>query len=184
MLSNNENQKSGMLVFGTRFETRTFLNEIWMLFTSVWLYQTSSSRQPKVGDCFAWQLIEAWTRYCKTKWRATMCYIGPGFWTASLERSYEHCKWTFGFRKWIGISWFEWLIECKEGLLLMDIPDAKERCCLSQLRLFTVCIGNSFTTYFGPEGLSSGNKYFKITKNSYWVMSGFYINDISFVQWK
>jgi len=42
-------------------------------------YQTRSSRQPKMGGRFAWQLIEIWTHYCKTKCRATMCYTGPGF---------------------------------------------------------------------------------------------------------
>jgi len=89
-LRKNESQKSGMLVFGTRFETRAFLNEKGMMFTSVWLYQTSSSRQPKMGGSFAWQLIKIWSRYYKTKCRATMCHTGPGVLTASLERSDEH----------------------------------------------------------------------------------------------
>jgi len=37
------------------------------------------------------------------------------------------------------------------------------------------------TRCFGPKGPSSGNTYIKITKK-YWVMSGLYMNEISFLQ--
>jgi hypothetical protein len=42
-------------------------------------------------------------------------------------------------------------------------------------------VGNFFTTFFGPKGLSSGNTYIKITKNGYWVLNGLCINWISFL---
>jgi hypothetical protein len=40
-------------------------------------------------------------------------------------------------------------------------------------------VGDLLTTCFGPKGPSSG---IKVTKKSYWVVSGLYVNGISFVQ--
>jgi hypothetical protein len=45
-------------------------------------------------------------------------------------------------------------------------------------------MGEYFTNFFGPKGPSSGNigVNVKITEKNYWVMSGLYINEISFLQ--
>jgi len=43
-------------------------------------------------------------------------------------------------------------------------------------------VGDFFTTCFSPKGLSSGITYIKITKKSYWVMSGSHVNETSFLQ--
>jgi hypothetical protein len=47
----------------------------------------------------------------------------------------------------------------------------------------------TFITYMGgvlhilvPKGQSSGNTQIEMTKKSYWVISGFYVNEISSVQ--
>jgi len=43
-----------------------------------------------------------------------------------------------------------------------------------------------FTTRFGPKGSYHlqviGSAYIRIIKKSYWVMSGVYVNEISFLQ--
>ena len=43
-------------------------------------------------------------------------------------------------------------------------------------------MGDLFTICFGPKGTPSDNTRIKITKKSHWVMSGLYINTISFLQ--
>jgi len=43
-------------------------------------------------------------------------------------------------------------------------------------------MGDLFTTRFGPKGPYLGNTYVKNIEKSYWVMTGLYINWISFVQ--
>jgi len=147
-LRKNETQKSGMMVFGTRLESRSLLNKIGMPFTSVCLYQRSSSIQPKMGDCLAWQLIEIWAHFCKTKCRATMCFTGPGFLNGFFGTILWTRQLTFGFRELSRMSWLDWPIECEEGLLLMDIPNVKERCCLSQLRVVYCVCGKLFYNMF------------------------------------
>ena len=45
-------------------------------------------------------------------------------------------------------------------------------------------MGDLFITCFSPKRPSSGNTYIKITKKSYWVMSGLYINELfSIINW-
>jgi len=47
---------------------------------------------------------------------------------------------------------------------------------------FVINVWGSFTTWFGPKGLSSGNTYIQITENIHWIMVGLHINGIWFVQ--
>jgi hypothetical protein len=42
--------------------------------------------------------------------------------------------------------------------------------------------GDLFITCFSPKGPSSNNTHIEITKKSYWVISGLYMNTISFLQ--
>lgn len=45
-----------------------------------------------------------------------------------------------------------------------------------------MCMRDLFTACFGPNEPYSGNTNIKIIKTSYWVVSGLYTNEVSFLQ--
>ena len=45
-----------------------------------------------------------------------------------------------------------------------------------------MCMGDLITACFGPNEPSSCNTNIKIIKKSYWVVSGLYTNEVSFLQ--
>ena len=63
-------------------------------------------------------------------------------------------------------------------VLIIIIKIKKDSVCHNKA-IFIMYRGNFFTIYFDPQGPSSRNTYFKINKNSSWVLSGFYINENS-----
>jgi hypothetical protein len=60
------------------------------------------------------------------------------------------------------------------------IIDWKKDAVYHSYGLFITYMEDKFT-YVRPKGPSSGNTYISVTKNTYWVMSCLYINQISFL---